>query len=222
MATKTNNDTNFISSYLTNHQVLSHDEQVELAKRIAQGDDQARKDMVAANLRLVAHWAKRYQGIADFDDLMQEGTLGLIRAVDKFEWERGFKFSTYATWWIRQSLQRAAEKHKFGEVSLDQPMSDEDNNSTLGEMISAENSEFENSVENVMISENLINAVSQLDDMEQHVIELRYGLLGGKPASLETVANKLGIGVRKVRRIEREALSHLHKVPELSALALSA
>ncbi len=215
-------DTNFISTYLTNHKVLTHDEQVDLAKRISQGDDSARKEMVAANLRLVAHWAKRYQGIADFDDLMQEGTLGLIRAVDKFEWERGFKFSTYATWWIRQSLQRAAEKHKFGEISLDQPVSDEDNNSTLGEMIPSENSEFENYVDNGVISENLLDAVAQLDDMEQHVIELRYGLLGGKPASLESVANKLGIGVRKVRRIEREALSHLHKVPELSSLAMTA
>jgi len=89
-----------------------YDEQVELAKRVAKGDDEAKKQMVAANLRLVLHWARRYQdrGV-ELVDLVQEGTFGLMRAVEKFDWERGFKFSTYATWWIRQSLQRAVQQH---------------------------------------------------------------------------------------------------------------
>jgi RNA polymerase primary sigma factor len=89
-----------------------HEQQVELAKRVAAGDDAARKQMVAANLRLVVHWARRYQdrGV-DMADLVQEGTFGLMRAVDKFDWERGFRFSTYATWWIRQALQRAVQQH---------------------------------------------------------------------------------------------------------------
>ena len=88
------------------------DQQVELAKRVAAGDDEARRQMIAANLRLVVHWARRYQdrGV-DFADLLQEGTFGLMRAVDKFDWERGFRFSTYATWWIRQALQRAVQQH---------------------------------------------------------------------------------------------------------------
>ncbi len=88
------------------------EQQVELAKRVAAGDDQARRQMIAANLRLVVHWARRYQdrGV-DFADLVQEGTFGLMRAVDKFDWERGFRFSTYATWWIRQALQRAVQQH---------------------------------------------------------------------------------------------------------------
>ena len=88
------------------------DQQVELAKRVAAGDDEARRQMIAANLRLVVHWARRYQdrGV-DFSDLVQEGTFGLMRAVDKFDWERGFRFSTYATWWIRQALQRAVQQH---------------------------------------------------------------------------------------------------------------
>src|SRR6202789_476482 len=89
-----------------------HEQQVELAKRVAAGDDAARKQMVAANLRLVVHWARRYQdrGV-DMADLVQEGTFGLMRAVDKFDWERGFRSSTYAPWWIRQALQRAVQQH---------------------------------------------------------------------------------------------------------------
>jgi RNA polymerase primary sigma factor len=88
------------------------DAQTELAKRVAAGDDEARREMISANLRLVVHWARRYQdrGV-DFGDLVQEGTFGLMRAVDKFDWQRGFRFSTYATWWIRQALQRAVQQH---------------------------------------------------------------------------------------------------------------
>jgi RNA polymerase primary sigma factor len=97
---------------LDRHPLPGPDEQVELAKRVAAGDDEARRQMIAANLRLVVHWARRYQdrGV-DFADLVQEGTFGLMRAVDKFDWERGFRFSTYATWWIRQALQRAVQQH---------------------------------------------------------------------------------------------------------------
>ena len=97
---------------LDRYPLPSPDEQVELAKRVAGGDEEARRQMIAANLRLVVHWARRYQdrGV-DFADLVQEGTFGLMRAVDKFDWERGFRFSTYATWWIRQALQRAVQQH---------------------------------------------------------------------------------------------------------------
>ena len=97
---------------LDHHPLPDHDAQTELAKRVAAGDDEARREMVAANLRLVVHWARRYQdrGV-DLPDLIQEGTFGLMRAVDKFDWERGFRFSTYATWWIRQALQRAVQQH---------------------------------------------------------------------------------------------------------------
>ena len=97
---------------LDRYPLPDHEEQVELAKRVAAGDDEARRQMIAANLRLVVHWARRYQdrGV-DFGDLVQEGTFGLMRAVDKFDWQRGFRFSTYATWWIRQALQRAVQQH---------------------------------------------------------------------------------------------------------------
>jgi len=97
---------------LDRYPMPNYDEQVELAKRVTAGDEEAKKQMVAANLRLVLHWARRYQdrGV-EMVDLVQEGTFGLLRAVEKFDWERGFKFSTYATWWIRQSLQRAVQQH---------------------------------------------------------------------------------------------------------------
>src|ERR1039458_7214791 len=97
---------------LDRYPMPNYDEQVELAKRVSAGDEEAKKQMVAANLRLVLHWARRYQdrGV-EMVDLVQEGTFGLLRAVEKFDWERGFKFSTYATWWIRQSLQRAVQQH---------------------------------------------------------------------------------------------------------------
>ena len=97
---------------LDRYPMPNYEEQVELAKRVATGDDEAKQQMVAANLRLVLHWARRYQdrGV-ELVDLVQEGTFGLLRAVEKFDWERGFKFSTYATWWIRQALQRAVQQH---------------------------------------------------------------------------------------------------------------
>ena len=95
-------------SELGKHDLLTAAEEVALAKRIERGDREAKERMINSNLRLVVHIAKRYRGRGvSFGDLIQEGVIGLNRAVEKFDWRKGFKFSTYATWWIRQACQRA-------------------------------------------------------------------------------------------------------------------
>jgi RNA polymerase primary sigma factor len=248
---------------LDHHPLPDHDAQTELAKRVAAGDDEARREMVAANLRLVVHWARRYQdrGV-DLPDLIQEGTFGLMRAVDKFDWERGFRFSTYATWWIRQALQRAVQQHgrtirlpmevaernqqvdaalwelthqfqrpptddemdnatnttaevrsdlaKVARVvaSLDQPATT-DSTATLGDLVSTDLSDFEDEVASELTLDLVRQAVDRLTDLQREVIRHRFGFDGSDPASLQTTAERLGIGVRKVRQAEAEALELL-------------
>src|SRR3978361_130486 len=97
---------------ISQRRLLTAAEEGELAKRIERGDQDAKNHMIEANLRLVVANAKRYRGLGlPFLDLIQEGILGLIRAVEKFDHRRGFKFSTYATWWIRQAMQRGLQQH---------------------------------------------------------------------------------------------------------------
>ena len=235
---------------LGRYPLLSADDQIALAQRIEQGDEDARAAMIAANLRLVVHWARRYQGRGiDLTDLVQEGTFGLMRAVEKFDWRRGFKFSTYATWWIRQALQRAvqskgrairlpedavaaeASAEREGDsnephlprvvASLDQPLASEAT-ATLGDIIAADDTPIDDEIATAVSREQLVAAVERLPELERDVVRLRFGLQGEPPASLETTAKRLGIGVRRVRSVESSALRTLAEQPEVGALHTAA
>jgi RNA polymerase primary sigma factor len=240
-----------------------HEQQIALAKRVAAGDLEARNQMVAANVRLVVHWARRYQdrGV-DLADLVQEGTFGLLRAVEKFDWERGFRFSTYATWWIRQALQRAVQQHgrtiriplEVGEqlqrleavtaelagqlgrpptdeeleeatgmtgaeraalegmarvsASLDQPATS-DSTTSLGDLVAPDPEDWAADVEDDMVRQRVRDALDQLPELQRDVLRLRFGFDGDSPASLQATAERLGVGVRRVRRAEQEALAAL-------------
>jgi RNA polymerase primary sigma factor len=228
------------------HPLLTHEEQVGLAQRYELGDREARNEMIAANLRLVVHWARRYQGRGvDLTDLVQEGTFGLIRAVEKFDWRRGFKFSTYATWWIRQSLQRAVQSKgraihlpedavaaemaggREGErgephlprvvASLDQPVS-ADATTTLGDLLAADNVPVDDQIAESSSLERLRDAIDRLPELQRSVVLLRFGLSGAPVSSLESTAKALGIGVRKVRSLEAAALHSLKAQPEVYSL----
>jgi len=248
---------------LDHYPMPNHDEQVALAKRVTAGDEEARKQMVAANLRLVVHWARRYQdrGV-DMADLVQEGTFGLLRAVEKFDWERGFRFSTYATWWIRQALQRAVQQHgrtiriplEVGErlqrldavtaelagqlgrpptddelteasgmtptereslesvarvaASLDQPAA-ADSTTTLGDLVAPDGEDWPADVDQSLVLERVRGAVDRLPGIQRDVLRLRFGFDGDSPASLQATAERLGVGVRRVRRAEEEGLAAL-------------
>ncbi len=227
---------------LGKYPLLSAEAQVELAKRVEQGDAEAREKMIGSNLRLVVHWARRYQGRGvDLVDLVQEGTFGLMRAVEKFDWRKGFRFSTYATWWIRQALQRAVQSKgraiRLPEdalaaeleadpdqarlprvvASLDQPLTSEAT-ATLGDMVSGDEAPFEDDLVHSISLDRLEVAIGRLPELEQAVVRLRFGLDGAPPASLESTARALGIGVRRVRRIEAAALAFLAEQPEVDGV----
>ena len=262
-ATGTSDSLGLLLRDLDRHPMPDHEGQVALARRVAAGDDEARREMVAANLRLVVHWARRYQdrGV-DMADLVQEGTFGLLRAVEKFDWERGFRFSTYATWWIRQALQRAVQQHgrtiriplEVGErlqrldavtaelagqlgrpptedelteatglsieerrsledvarvaASLDQPAS-ADSATSLGDLVAPDNEDWVGGVDQEMVFDRVREAVERLPGLQRDVLRLRFGFDGDSPASLQVTAERLGIGVRRVRRAEEEALAAL-------------
>jgi len=233
-------------------------------KSIVREGNRARNHLLVANLRLVVSLAKRYTGRGmPLLDLIQEGNLGLIRAVEKFDYTKGFKFSTYATWWIRQAVSRGmadqartirlpvhlveqvnklsrlkrelhqqlgrdatleelaaesgidAEKisalldHARDPVSLDMPVGT-DEEAPLGDFIEdTESASAESAVVAGFMHRDIDKVLDTLDEREQSVVRMRYGLIDGRPRTLDEIGREFGISRERVRQIERDSMAKL-------------
>ena len=189
--------------------LLKPSEEIELAKRIERGDLAAKERMINSNLRLVVANARRYQGQGlALGDLIQEGMLGLIRAVEKFDWRKGFRFSTYATLWIRQAIQRGLETTSR---TIRLPVHVAQRSRKVGRI----ERELTTRLGHEPTDEEIASAADlPLED----VIEMRFGAGDREPQTLSQAGRKLGVSTERARQIEERALKRLSQRPELIAL----
>ncbi len=244
--------------------LLSGEQELDLSKKAAAGDEMAKNILAESNLRLVVSIAKRYVGRGLlFLDLIQEGNIGLMKAVDKFDYDKGFKFSTYATWWIRQAITRALADQartirvpvhmvetinkmariqrqltlelnrepseeevakKMGitvekvrevikisqdPVSLETPIGEEED-SHLGDFVpDASSMTPEEYATNEILKEEIKAVLETLQEREQEVLELRFGLVDGTSHTLEEVGKRFNVTRERIRQIEAKALRKL-------------
>ncbi|OGG38939.1 RNA polymerase sigma factor RpoD [Candidatus Jorgensenbacteria bacterium GWA1_49_17] len=256
--------------------LLTSKEEKELAKRIERGDEMARKKLVQANLRLVVSLAKRYVNRSphlSILDLIQEGNIGLSRAVDKFDYKKGFKFSTYATWWIRQAITRAladysrtiripvhmvetitkytqakrrlmqelgreplpeevatemsldVEKIRYIQkisqevISLESPVGDEGEDSTLSDFIKDESSLSPDQLASqALLRDQIRGILNDLTEREQKILSMRFGLEDNITHTLEEVGKVFGVTRERIRQIEAKSLERIRQHHEAKKL----